>query len=72
VTRLYENVLSRQPDEAGLAWWCEQLEDGSYERDDLVMGFVQSDEFITSSESTVQDFLLGAWSNTAQADLLIS
>jgi len=66
VTALYENVLDREPDAAGLEWWTEQLESGASERDDLVLGFMQSEEFIASSEPVVQNFLLGV-----QADILI-
>lgn len=72
VTRLYENVLSRQPDEEGLAWWCEHLDSGEFDHDDLVVGFVQSEEFIASSEDTVQAFLHNTWASAAQADILIS
>jgi len=66
VTGLYENVLDRQPDAAGLEWWTEQLESGARDRDELVLGFMQSEEFIASTEPVVQNFLLGM-----QADILI-
>jgi len=66
VALLYENMLDRQPDIAGLEWWTEQLESGARDRDELVMGFMQSEEFIASTEPVVQNFLLGV-----QADILI-
>jgi len=70
VTLLYENVLSREPDSAGLEWWTEQLESGARDRDDLVLGFMESEEFIASSEPVVQNFLMGIQEYT-QAEVLI-
>lgn len=36
VTHLYRNILGREPDEEGLAYWTGQLESGALERPELV------------------------------------
>ena len=45
VTRLYEVCLSRTPDEAGLAYWSEQLAGGTITGIEAAYGFVFSSEF---------------------------
>jgi hypothetical protein len=47
VTLLYENVLNRQPESAGLAAWTNALASGTT-RADVVLGFSQSTEFQTN------------------------
>ncbi|MCR8550912.1 DUF4214 domain-containing protein [Salipiger sp. P9] len=49
VTRLYNNVLDRNPDAGGLANWVARLEDGM-SRAQVVRGLAQSAEFQASSE----------------------
>lgn len=71
VIRLYENVLSRQPDTAGLEWWSSKLDNGNYDPSDLVTGFVESQEFIASSLNTVDQFLQNTWSLSIQNDVLL-
>ncbi|WP_226629330.1 DUF4214 domain-containing protein [Alloyangia pacifica] len=46
VTLLYNNVLDRDPDATGLANWTARLDDGSWSRPEVVLGFSQSAEFI--------------------------
>ncbi len=46
VTLLYENVLARSPDAAGLSDWTGQLESGALTRAEVVRGFSESREFI--------------------------
>ncbi len=55
VTLLYNNVLDRTPDAGGLAAWTNLL-DGGMSRADVVLGFSNSQEFITN---TTDD--LNAW-----------
>lgn len=44
VASIYENVLGRAPDQAGLNWWVEQLENGNYNRSSVLVGFCESPE----------------------------
>lgn len=44
VRALYANVLGRDPDSAGLAFWTSKLQDGSQLRSDILAGFALSDE----------------------------
>ena len=50
VTLCYEAMLSRAPDEEGLAAWTALLDDG-YSTTKLVAGFVGSEEFIALCEN---------------------
>ena len=45
VTRLYDTVLQRAPDQAGLDLWVDQLEDGRASLTDIAVGFLNSSEF---------------------------
>lgn len=65
VTLLYNNVLNRGPDDAGLQAWLDLLANGS-SRADVVLGFVNSPEFIDKTEfpaisyfAELQDMHLG-------------
>jgi len=69
VSRLYDNILSREGDQEGLGWWTEQLESGDYSRQDVVLGFVQSEEFIAESADEVQIFLQWGVQTQSAADL---
>ena len=44
VTNLYENVLGRSPDLAGLNYWSQQLNNGIESRNDVLIGFSESAE----------------------------
>ncbi len=44
VADVYQNVLHRAPDDAGLAWWTEELVAGRATVADLVLGFSESGE----------------------------
>lgn len=45
VTLLYQNVLERQPDAGGAAFWVGQLDAGTRTRADVVLAFTESAEF---------------------------
>jgi hypothetical protein len=45
VTLLYNNVLNRAPDSAGLAYWIGNLTSGTETRQQVVLGFSESAEF---------------------------
>ncbi|MFN4011288.1 MAG: DUF4214 domain-containing protein [Pannonibacter sp.] len=44
ITALYQNVLGRGPDSAGLAGWQQRLADGTWSRPDVLFGFSESAE----------------------------
>ncbi|SFC27888.1 choice-of-anchor U domain-containing protein [Massilia yuzhufengensis] len=52
VRQLYQNVLGRQGDIGGVAFWTAQL-GGSLERGDVLLGFAQSAEFTVASDHAV-------------------
>lgn len=56
VTLLYQNVLGRSPDTAGLAHWTGLLDSGARSRAQVVEAFVQSPEFRAASAGA-----LAAW-----------
>lgn len=57
VTLLYNNVLERAPDDAGLARWTGDLDAGA-SRADVVLGFANSAEFIQSTAAQARAFEL--------------
>jgi hypothetical protein len=56
VTLLYENVLGREPDSAGLQDWVNRLGTG-YTRGQVLIGFSESPEGIALFAPTVRTFL---------------
>ena len=59
VGRIYANVLGRPGDAAGITFWTEVLNNGGSIAE-VIVGFSQSQEFITSTEPYVEGFLLAA------------
>jgi len=57
VTALYENILGREPDPAGLADWVGQLGAGTATRSQILIGFAQSQEAMHLFAPTVRTFL---------------
>ena len=45
---IYTNVLDRAPDGAGFEFWVEQLEGGLRSRSEVMIGFSESEEFVSS------------------------
>lgn len=43
-TSFYQHVLGRSPDQAGLAYWVNQLDSSSMDRSDVLIGFSESNE----------------------------
>ena len=67
VTLLYNNVLDRNPDQAGLDAWVGLLNSGQDTRAQVVLGFSQSPEDISNSAAAVQQ---GLWvGNVAAAEV---
>lgn len=56
IDQLYQNVLGRPVDFAGGTTWLEQLENGAT-RADVVLGILNSDEFISQSRFALTDYL---------------
>ncbi|WP_339109635.1 DUF4214 domain-containing protein [Thioclava sp. GXIMD4216] len=55
VTQLYQNVLGRAPDAAGLKSWTTYLAQDGTTRADVVVGFSESTEFSRAMQSEVLD-----------------
>ena len=51
VIALYQNVLGREPDPAGLAYWANELNTGVQDRVDVLIGFANSQENTNLYES---------------------
>lgn len=49
VRQLYNNVLDREADSGGLATWVGSLNNGSLSRAEVVLGFSESQEFVTKT-----------------------
>jgi hypothetical protein len=58
VTLMYQNVLGRAPDEAGLNYWAGGLYNGTLTRPDVVLGFSESNEF---RAKTAPALINGLW-----------
>jgi uncharacterized protein YkwD len=54
VTRMYRQILGRDPDAAGLKAWVDALKAGQLTAADLVLGFVDSPEYTKSGRSSTQ------------------
>ena len=68
IALLYNNVLGRNPDEAGLQGWLDAISEGA-SRADVVFGFAQSGEFVASTSSALTTFMTDI--NTDWNDTLI-
>ena len=56
VTLLYQNVLKREPDAAGKAYWLKVLDEGNL-RNEVLLGFADSVEFIEDSSEAFEEEL---------------
>ncbi len=63
VTLLYNNVLDRDPDKAGMDNWLTHLREGTRSREEVVRGFAQSGEFIRSTGADLTAYLRGLGEN---------
>ena len=59
VTLLYNNVLHRAPDATGLSNWTGRLDDQSYSREQVVLGFSNSPEFTAASMADLVAYIRG-------------
>jgi hypothetical protein len=53
VRRVYQNVLQREPDASGLAFWTGQLDRGVRSRGGVMTGFSESGEFVRNTFARV-------------------
>ncbi len=58
VTLLYNNVLDRAPDSGGYNHWTGGLGNGTYTREDVVIGFSNSQEFQISTAPLMDDGIM--------------
>lgn len=58
LTRLYANVLGREPDTEGLRFWIDQLDVGAVDNADVLALFSESEENIIGVASSISD---GIW-----------
>ena len=58
VYKLYNNVLGREPDTAGLAWWQNELNSGYQTRDQVLIGFAGSNENVNGTAANIDN---GYW-----------
>lgn len=52
VDLVYQNVLGRLPDATGRAFWIAQLDNGSYDRGRVMIGFSESPEYVEDTGTT--------------------
>ena len=57
VTLLYQNVLGRAPDTAGLQGWTDQLNNNALSREQVVLGFSQSAEYIAGTDAAYRGYM---------------
>lgn len=58
ITLLYNNVLNRNPDTAGLAGWADRLASGTWDRNAVLFGFSESAENKANVAAEIND---GIW-----------
>lgn len=57
ISALYNQVLSRGPDEEGKNFWLDTLAQDNFTRGDLALAFTESAEFRNTTNASVQSFL---------------
>ena len=69
VARVYDNVLGRAPDAAGLAHWRGQLDTSAMDRGQVMLAFSESDEYraIIAAEVSVTMVYAGMLRRAADA-----
>jgi DNA-dependent RNA polymerase auxiliary subunit epsilon len=69
--QVYENVLERKPDQAGLNWWLQQLVEGHTDEAGVIAGFSFSNEFIGNTQQAVDDFIALAGQHSFTVDMIV-
>jgi|SRR5690554_1961933 len=57
IEALYQNVLDREPDATGYAYWLAEMHSDELGFGDLALSFTESAEFISASRNPVDDFM---------------
>lgn len=68
IDRLYQGLLHRQPDDAGMNFWLNRLTDGATVQD-ILEGFLNSQEYLSMNKSpsdTILDFYWGFLGRAAE------
>ncbi len=58
VDALYHQVLDREADASGEAYWLARLDDPAFDSGDLALAFTDSEAFVAASAAPVDDYLL--------------
>ncbi len=58
VAVIYENSLDREPDDGGLDFWTQQLDDGVLDRGDVLVAFAEANETAILQENEIDDGVL--------------
>jgi hypothetical protein len=56
VSAVYNNVFARAPDDAGLAYWVQQLDSEAITRQGMIVEFSESDEFKDRTDTPITTF----------------
>lgn len=56
VSAVYNNVFDRAPDDAGLAYWVDQLDSNTITRQGMIVEFSESDEFKGRTDTPITTF----------------
>jgi hypothetical protein len=56
VSAVYNNVFARAPDDAGLAYWVQQLDSDAITRQGMIVEFSESDEFKGRTDAPITAF----------------
>jgi hypothetical protein len=71
LTELYMNVLGREGDEGGFAYWLTNLDSGAVTTTYTVLFFAESEEFISDTFDSVQTFIETVGQHSITEDMLI-
>tara|TARA_R110002074_G_scaffold401872_2_gene601993 strand:+ start:6037 stop:7026 length:990 start_codon:yes stop_codon:yes gene_type:complete len=71
LAELYQNVLGREGDEGGFAWWLDNLNTGAVTTTLTVLYFSESDEFIENTSDDVDNYILTIGQHSITEDMLV-
>lgn len=68
IQQLYQNILGRNADTAGLTWWVEQYNNGVFTLAQIAVRFAVSDELTDKFEEAISDLLVDSANNAGKLD----
>jgi len=71
LTELYQNILGREADDEGFAWWLNNLDTDAVNTTYTVLFFSESTEFIERTSDDIDDYILIAGQHSITEDLLL-